>query len=92
MYQDINFNAFTDAFNAIRPDNFTYEGLRALFDYLTEIEEETGEEIELDVIALCCEFSEITEVEFRDNYEGEPLEHELMVCALDNGHYLVGEG
>ena len=39
-------------------NNFTYEGKRALFDYLENLEEDTGTEIELDTIALCCEYSE----------------------------------
>lgn len=63
MYQNINWHNFQDAFQSIRPNNFSYEGLRALFDYLEQLEEDTGEEIELDVIALCCEYSEIEEYE-----------------------------
>ena len=39
-------------------NNFSYEGLSALFNYLEEMEESTGEELEFDPIALCCEFSE----------------------------------
>jgi len=49
--------AFVDA---DRKENFSYEGLKALFDYLEDYEEQTGEEIELDVIALCCDYSEET--------------------------------
>lgn len=44
--------------NAGRKDQFSYEALGLLFNYLEEYEESTGEEIELDVIALCCEYSE----------------------------------
>jgi hypothetical protein len=58
MKQTVNKSLFMDAFKALRPDNFSYEGLSTLFDYLESYEEELGEEIELDVIALCCEFSE----------------------------------
>ena len=39
-------------------NNFSYEGLSALFDYLEEMEESTGEELEFDPVALCCEFEE----------------------------------
>ena len=50
---------FSDAFRDMgRGDNFSYEGKRALYDYLIELEEGCGEELELDVIALCCDFSE----------------------------------
>ena len=37
--------------------NFSYKGLRALFEYLEEITTEE-EPYKLDVIALCCEYSE----------------------------------
>ena len=59
MKQTIGFCAFCDAFRDMdRNENFSYEGKRALFDYLEEYEESTGEEIELDVIALCCDYYE----------------------------------
>lgn len=52
---------FRDAFtNMNRADNFTHQGLGALFDYLEQYEDDTGESIELDVIALCCDYSEIS--------------------------------
>jgi hypothetical protein len=57
--------AFVDAG---RKDQFTYEGLRLLFEYFEEYEESTGEEVELDVIALCCEYSEDTPEAIANNY------------------------
>ena len=51
-----------------RKDQFTYEGLGVLFDFLEEMEQDTGEEYELDVIALCCEFYESDWQEIADNY------------------------
>ena len=59
MKTTVNFSAFVDAFrNMNRMDNFSREGLEALFDYLKDLESQIGEEIELDVIALCCEYAE----------------------------------
>ena len=58
MKQTINVYQFRDAFQKIRPDNFSYDGLTILFDYLEEYEESTGEELELDVIGICCEWEE----------------------------------
>jgi hypothetical protein len=49
--------AFVDAG---RKDQFSHEALGLLFDYLEEYEESTGEEIELDVVALCCDYCEDT--------------------------------
>ena len=39
-------------------ENFSIGGLMALYDYLVEYEECIGGEVELDVVALCCEYSE----------------------------------
>lgn len=59
MKTSVNFSAFVNAFRDMnRMDNFSREGLEALFDYLEQYEEDIGEEIELDVIALCCDYAE----------------------------------
>ena len=59
MKQTVNSSDFVDAFRTHnRMDQFSYEGLKALFEYLERYEEDTGEETELDVIAICCDFSE----------------------------------
>jgi len=50
--------SFMRAFKECRPDNFSYDGLKVLFEYLEEYEMDIGEELELDVIGLCCDFSE----------------------------------
>jgi hypothetical protein len=42
-----------------------------LFDYLEQYEEDTGQEIELDVISLCCDYSELTYLEFTNKYNLE---------------------
>ena len=58
MKTTIGWGDFVKAFDSMRHDNFTYDGLSALYDYLVQYEDDTGEEIELDVIAICCDFSE----------------------------------
>ena len=69
MKQTVNFSTFRDAFRAIRPDNFTSDGLRVLFDDLEQYEEDCGQELELDVIAFCCDFVECTVEEFDRDYQ-----------------------
>lgn len=56
IYQTIdNASQFRDAFHhANRGNQFSYEALGLLYDYL----ENCGSDVELDVIAICCEFSE----------------------------------
>jgi len=49
---------FREAFKAIRPNNFSHTGLSLLWDDVTECEDGSGEETELDVIAFCCDWSE----------------------------------
>ena len=63
MKQNISKSMFHDEFNKIRPGQFTYDGLDALYEYLVDVEESTGEEIELDVIAICCDFIEYPSIE-----------------------------
>lgn len=59
MKQTINQTQFTSAFhNMGRDNNFSHKGLLALFDYLEQYEQDCDTEIELDVIALCCEYNE----------------------------------
>ena len=58
MKTTVNFSQFHDAFVAARPDNFSYDGLKALFEWIEDLDDQCGTDTELDVIALCCEFSE----------------------------------
>ncbi len=51
-------------------NNFSYDGLGALFDYIEELENDMGEEIEFDPIALCCAYSEYESFEeLQDDYD-----------------------
>jgi hypothetical protein len=59
MKTTVSFNEFCDAWkNHDRNGSFSYEGKRALFDYLEELEEDCGMEIELDIVALDCDYCE----------------------------------
>ena len=49
-------------------NNFSYDGLTALYDYFSELEADLGEPIEFDHIAIAGEYSELTIDELRDNY------------------------
>lgn len=79
--------AFTDY---DRENNFTWEGRQALYDYLTELEEDTGEEMELDVIAICCDFSEYADLEeikgeYNDIEDLDDLRDHTTVIEFDGG-------
>ncbi len=95
MYITVGFCDFQDAFR-VRKDNFSYEGLKTLYDYLEDFEESTGEKIELDVIAICCDYSEYENLEdFQsqhnvEDYETiEDIEKETTVIKVDNEKFIV---
>ena len=76
MYKTINVYDFRDWFtnSDTYKNNFSWEGLAALFDYLEEYEESTGEKVEFDPIALCCEYSEYKSAwEAMEEYQPEDM-------------------
>lgn len=89
IYQTINESAFHDAFiNMGRKDQFSYEGRYALFEYLEALAEDTQTPMELDVIALCCDFSEETLSAIKENYTDietlEDLQDNTTVIMVDD--------
>jgi hypothetical protein len=93
MKTTVYLNEFRDYFNQVRPNNFSYEGLGILFEYLEQYEEDTGEELELDVIAICCDFSEEDFTDIAKSYDieldEEADEEDQMQTVAD---YLTDEG
>ena len=86
MKQTVNFSTFQTAFEQLRPNNFSYEGLTALFDWVEQQEDDTGIEQELDVISLCCDFSELTieEIIRQYNIDCDDVEDDsLDQCVID---------
>lgn len=65
---------FINYFKKSRPNNFSYDGLVELCNYLEYLSEDIGEDIELDVIALCCDYEEDTIEYFLEQYEVETIE------------------
>jgi len=49
---------FCEQFKRVRPENFTNAALEALFAHYEEIEQGSGEEMEFDVVAICCDWTE----------------------------------
>ena len=60
-----NASQFRDEFRQCgRADQFSYEALGLLFDYLEDVDND----YDLDVIALCCEYSEDSVAQIADWY------------------------
>ncbi len=77
MKKTVNFYDFEKTFSDFgRGEQFSRAGLSALFDYLEEYEEETGQELELDVIGLCCDFTEYENLEeFKEDYKNLDIDN-----------------
>jgi transcriptional regulator GlxA family with amidase domain len=73
MKTTVTSHSFVEAFRAAgRESQFTRAALFALFDYLESYEEDCGVEIELDPIAICCEWAEYeSAVEAAESYGRE---------------------
>lgn len=95
MKTTVTESSFIRAFKQLRPDNFSSAGLSALFDYLEDYEEATGEELELDVIALCCDFAEYKnlaefQADYSEDYESiEDIENETTVIRIDKDAFII---
>jgi hypothetical protein len=84
MKQTINFYDFQQAFiQHDRHGSFSYQGLKALYNYLEELEEDTGEQYELDVISLCCDYSEYENLE-DFHYAYDPHDYPDMDAISEN--------
>jgi len=89
MRTTVDFYDFKRAFEACRPEHFSAEGLGILFDGLEEFEDDIGEEMELDVIAICCDFCEMTAEDVLKAYNLD--ENEDVVEFLNMNTWLMGE-
>jgi hypothetical protein len=86
----VNLHQFRDAFYKIgRGNQFSYQGLEVLFNALEAYEEGLSEELELDPIAVCCDFYEISFEDFAkehnlDQEDMEDLEDDPMDYVQHN--------
>jgi len=98
MIQTVYLDDFRQAFhNMGRGDQFSYEALELIFDYLEECDPDS----ELDVIAICCDFCEMTMDEILDSYDivdadpdyfaDEDDKKDEVIRFLENSTSVVGE-
>lgn len=71
-----------------RGEQFTYDGLTLLFDYLDQLSDDIGEPIEMDVIGLCCDYAEDTPEEIASYYS---IDIEDVMCYLNQNSIVIGE-
>ena len=93
IYETVNQADFISAFKSIRPENFSYEGLKALYGYFEELSDDQN--IELDVIAICCDFTEYDSLaEFNRDYgknfsDVEEIFDHTQVIMIDNEKFII---
>jgi hypothetical protein len=99
MITTVNLYDFREAFRIYHANNFSYDGLAALFGYLEDLEEDTGEPMELDVIALCCDYTEYESLaDYQENYGSaayptmEDIEYVTEVIYIDGTDAFIALG
>lgn len=93
MKTTITSTEFIDTFRTsdTYQNKFSYDGLAALFDYFEELEDSTGEEMEFDMVAIACDFTEYASfAEFQEAYGDEykswdDVEYTTSVIPVGDG-------
>ena len=73
---------------------FSYLGAKALFEHLTQFEEDCGTDIEFDPIAFRCEYNEYENLkEVKENYQDikdlDDLKDHTTVIEIPNSERLI---
>ena len=85
LIQTIAQGDFINAFEqSSRKDQFSSEALEAIFNYLDTISEETGQDIELDIVAICCEWAEMT-------WQEVAMSYDIDLAHCDDDDERIGE-
>ena len=101
MKKTINEQTFIQSFTDYNRENqFSVYARKKLFEYLTELERDTDLEIELDVIAICCDYNMMDIEDIAKEYridlshldaEDDDYEEQCEEIVLDylNDHTMV---
>ena len=94
LFKEISFFDFEREFIRYdRQDQFSREGLSYIYDLLEELSLGTGEDIPLDVISICCDFTEYRDKEEAFQEHGveslEELRDYTLAEELENGGVII---
>tara|TARA_R110002126_G_scaffold254385_1_gene397489 strand:- start:97 stop:393 length:297 start_codon:yes stop_codon:yes gene_type:complete len=94
MKQTIRENEFVHAIVSDDYNDISYDGAIALFEYLEELEDSTGEEIEFDSVAIRCEWAEYNNLEaVLSDYDNiktlEKLQDNTTVILIEDSDRLI---
>ena len=85
MKKTIDRRDFYEAFEDLRPDNFSPGALGELFEYY----EEFDPDFELDVIAICCDWTEYDEDEFINEFGSEDEDILTILNRVERNHTVL---
>ena len=92
MKDTITQNQFVDEM-AKEKHGFSYEGAKALFEHLSQYENDCDHELEFDPIAFRCEYSEYNNLEeVKNDYDFEnleDLERNTVVIKVPDSNKLI---
>ena len=101
LIETVNNSDFHSAFCRMdRQAQFSYAARNVLFEYLDELSEDMDKPMELDVIAICCEYWELDEEEAQQEYShlsDDPdeiinaLRDETTVLDVPGGSYVIAQ-
>lgn len=96
LVKRVSFYDFLKEFEEFgREGQFSYEGKEALYNYLNELSEDLGEHVELDIISICCDFTEYNSIEeFNDDYGYdveciEDIQYHTVVIPIDEERFII---
>mgnify|MGYP000358995391 CR=1 FL=1 len=95
MYINVDKREFIDTMeSAGRANEYSRDGIEELYEILLDMEEDMGEEIELDPVAISSEFAEYGSFEeFQDDYpeyeDLDEVEMDTQVRMIDNESFIV---
>jgi len=81
-------------------DGISYKACQVMAEYLEELENDIGEHMELDPIAIRCEYSIYTIKEIAQNYNYsvyeenqciEDMQNKTTVIHVEGDYYILGE-
>ena len=95
MYTNVSEHDFINISNKYRDhkDNFSYDGKKALYKYLVDLEESIGDRFEMDWIALCCDYTEWDSKQELLEYYNEKSLDDIMdkTEVIEFKHYTIPE-
>lgn len=95
IYIEVNFSMFCDQFHRTgRETQFTYEGKKTLWRYLEGLHGDNDRSWELDVIELCCDWSEYNLKDLAGDYRqhDDETDEEVLTRVKDRTIVLETEG